>query len=47
MEIGGATLLLYSNFLFVLQKWGENSAQVFIHLILQNNKKEEIVKLNN
>jgi hypothetical protein len=52
MEIGGArlrgaTLLLYSGFFFVLQKRGENFAQVLIHLVLQNNKKWEIVTLNN
>jgi hypothetical protein len=34
-------------FCLFLQKGGENFAQVFIHLVLQNNKKREIVTLNN
>jgi hypothetical protein len=33
-------------FCLFLQKGGENFAQVFIHLVLQNNKKREIVTLN-
>jgi hypothetical protein len=38
--------VIFKLFLF-LQKERENFTHVFIHLVLQNNKKREIVILNN
>jgi ABC-type uncharacterized transport system auxiliary subunit len=52
MEIGGALIkgeLSYNiqSFCLFYKKKGENSAQILIHLVLQNNKKGEIVTLTN
>jgi hypothetical protein len=39
-------IIIFKLFVYFTKK-GENSAQVFIHLVLQNNKKGEIVTFNN